>query len=249
MILAREISGKAEETVNAIKLTLSKPVIYAKISDENGEIGKYEDGKDNYFVWVDDTLPDEAFEINVVHQLLHLQQISRGFPFTKAISEHTDGDVNFAASFSNLFNDIIMDLEVEHRLKEEYNYDTTYFTSKRLGYFKNIRDGGYKKFANNSFLQRITGVRLGVYSYFAPTELSDEMCECFSTEYPNIIDIANRIKAIAAANNFNDPDGMSEALKKMLVYLKVSQYIKIGYKNDWYFYDAARDRWTIDSGR
>ncbi|NTV89294.1 MAG: hypothetical protein HGA22_02860 [Clostridiales bacterium] len=249
MILAREISAKTEGLVKAIESELSKPVVYNRIGDEQDLARYYGRDKDSYIVWLDDTLPEENFEISVIHMLLHLKQIERGVPEVQSESDPNKGEMKFSTIFAEALNELILDLEVEHILKEHYGIDTSYFSVQKLEKYKSIRDGGFRTFANNAFVQKHMGLKLAVEAYIAPQELADEMFACFEEEYSNIIAAAKRIQRILNAHNYKTEEGIFNIMKEILEYLKLAEYMSLYYKGDFYFYYTSRENWFLDAER
>lgn len=238
MILGRQLSTKPENILRSIETTLTKPVIYHKI--ERGGFGKCGQDPINYYIWLDDELPDDAFEINLIHELLHLTQMHRDLPDARAINDNALGENDFACSI----NSAILDLEVENKLKEVYSFDTRDFSQKRLEQIQNIRKGGFKNFANNDFLQKHSALKLALYAYVAPPDLSNKMYDCFAKRYPKVVSMARKIQSIVMSNDHIYTDSVFKTMKSIIEFLNIGDHIKICYKNKHYLYHCERKEWV-----
>lgn len=242
IILNRTISNKTEQIVNNILSLLNKPIIYNNLGIIKDCFGQCCQNDTNYFVWLDDTLPEEAFETNLVHELIHLTQMKKMLPDAVSITEKAEGEIEFA----KIINSTILDLEVEEKIKE-YGLKSIYFSIARLKQMKSARNAGFVNFANNDFLQKFSAIRLALYAYVAPKEIADQMFSCFLKKYPRICSVAKKIQQIIDGKSYENTVEMFETMKAIIELLDIGEHIKVIYNKQVYKYSNATKQWYINN--
>ena len=232
IILTHEISIKTELYIDRIQKQLNKPIIYKKIDNKDSGFGRCGQNSYSFLVWLDDSLPDEAFEINALHELVHLTQMLKNVPDARPINENADGENKMAQSI----NALIFDIEVENTLKE-YGFDTIYFTYIRLEQMKEIRSKGFVNYANNEFVQKYAAIRLALYSYVASEEISESMYNIFHKRYPRICSTAKRLTNLIQNKPLKETSEMFETMKQIIELLHIGDHIKIVYEGKEHLYD------------
>ncbi|MFX4262702.1 hypothetical protein ACOBQJ_10905 [Pelotomaculum propionicicum] len=240
MVLGKILSSKTINIESGIREQLNKPVIYYKL-EEKGSFGKCGQDETNYYIWLDENLPQYEFEVNLVHELLHLCQMQRDLPDTRAINVDAEGENAFACSI----NALILDLEVEDKLKRIYELDSLYFSQTRLKQMQFIRNTGFKGFANNDFLQKYSAIRLALYAYVAPADLSAKMHDCFSKRFPKVVIMAKKIQSFLSVD-FNENDNIFNTMKSVIEYLNIGDHVKICYNNTSYLYCSRSKEWLSE---
>ena len=231
-VLARKISQKAESIISNIYETLPKPIEYYPLNNQVGCFGRCGQNNYCYLVWLDDTLPDNEFETNLLHELIHLTQMVKNIPDARPINDNAEGELQFAQSI----NSIIFDIEVERKLKV-YDFDSRYFSNIRLKQMRDIRNKGFKNYANNDFMQKYSAIRLALHAYIATGEIAEKMYGIFMKRYPNICTMAKKITHIIEGKLFEETDEMFEVMKKIIEILIIGEHVKIAYKENVFFYD------------
>lgn len=84
-ILNQTLSSKAAQLYEQIQSQLSKPLNIRPISDLNSQGARRYGAldfshNDAYYVYLSTDLHSEPFEVNMLHELHHIQQIEQGFP-------------------------------------------------------------------------------------------------------------------------------------------------------------------------
>lgn len=239
-VLNKHISAKSEENISRIVEILDKPIAYFPIGDKKGFFGMCCQDDEKYSVWLDESLPDDVFEVNLLHELIHLTQMKKNIPDCKPINENNIGEREFAS----IINATVLDLEVEEKLKEQ-GYDTSYFSHQRLKQMKEVRNKGFINYANNEFLQKFSSIRLALYAYIAADEISDQMYNCFYKRYPRICSMAYKITKVIRGKQFDQPNEMFEAMKNIIELLNIGEHVKIVYDGKEYYYLNNIKQWQV----
>lgn len=239
-VLDRVISNKVELIMKTIMERLPKPIIFMDLKNQKGCFGKCGQDSNSFFVWLNVSLPDDAFETNLIHELIHLTQMLKNIPDARPINDSAEGEREFA----QILNSLILDIEVEEKLKS-YGLDSSYFSNERLKQMKQIRNDGFAGYANNDFLQKYSAIRLALYSYTARPGISDKMFSCFSKRYPRICSIAIKIRQTIEGRTFEDTDEMFAVMKKNIEILDIGTHIKIVYNEKTYIYFDELKQWQI----
>lgn len=231
-VLTYEISQKAETIINNINEILPKPIKYIPLKNQVGCFGRCGQSDCCYIIWLDDSLPNNEFETNLLHELVHLTQMLKNIPDARPISDNAEGEIQFAQSI----NSIILDIEVEIKLKA-YDFDSSYFSNIRLKQMRESRNKGFTNYANNEFLQKHSAVKLALYTYIASDEIAEKMYCVFIKRYPYICTMAKKLTHIIQGKLFEETDEMFDAMKKIIELLNIGEHIKIVYKEKIFIYD------------
>lgn len=130
-ILQHQLSSLADKIILDILNQLSKEVQFYNTDEETSFC---EEIADKYYVYI--TIRTSEFEDNLVHEMCHLIQYENKYPMIKARQDIDENTKNIISSIQN----IILDLEVDQRLKEygyvtkrnTVKYDTYYHLLKKL---------------------------------------------------------------------------------------------------------------------
>lgn len=139
-ILGKKISSKTENNINALTHTFKKPIIYYKLSNDDTMFGCCDgfNTSNEYHVGLKLNLPQHAFECNLLHELLHINQSENGFP--AICNKTTTNFINEQEWFSMLGRQLqvtTLDADVVQRLNN-LGYSSEYFIESRLDVVKNL---------------------------------------------------------------------------------------------------------------
>lgn len=136
-ILSREISEKTENLVSAIYNSLRVPVLYFPISmrpdpkdSVAGTVDPHERGG-FYRVWLDEMLPQDPFEADLLHELHHIVQIEAGFSeiYCKDTPDYHSADKTFVEEVGRHLSSVVLDIEVNSWLLQ-CGYSYSFFTKR-----------------------------------------------------------------------------------------------------------------------
>ncbi len=117
-ILEKTLSEKTEKLFNEIVKTLVYPVTILKMDPENNEEVSHpvamDTGKKEFIIKVDSGLSDELFENALIRDVIYCQQMSDRAP---ALIPVSDADID-AQQTAMMISSVIMDIDVEHKLKK-----------------------------------------------------------------------------------------------------------------------------------
>ena len=116
-ILDQDISQKCEMVYNQLQKEIKSSITLQKSKNKQNSVKKNPYG--GYIISIDTQLPQDYFEEMVLHEHIHILQWQEGY---RDITSQTNHIVEY-------INDAIMDIDVNRRLKEIYNYSVG--TSRR----------------------------------------------------------------------------------------------------------------------
>lgn len=110
-ILGKQISKNCEIIFSKIMSESKCKIIFS--SAQNGENFSQEIGVDLFKIVLDISLPDKYFEELLLHECIHILQTKLGY---------RDMDISYDRKIAVYTNNVIMDIDVNRRLRNNYNY-------------------------------------------------------------------------------------------------------------------------------
>lgn len=147
-ILGKTISDRTASIIVSIEKALPLPIDYFPIQKCPGFSGNSAGSVDAfgsngiYRVWLNTSLPKDAFEADLLHELRHIIQIKAGYStvYNKdSIDFHTGLQVTIE-NIGSLLSSVVLDVEVNSWLREN-GYSYTYFTDNN--YTVRLNDRSY----------------------------------------------------------------------------------------------------------
>lgn len=142
-ILSKELTGRTAEIVTKIESNVKLPVRYYPIKsrpnyagDVAGSVNPFgENGE--YPVWLNDDLPQDPFEVDVLHELRHIVQVESRFSavFNKdsiAFSPQMAAPIQY---IGGKLSSLILDMEVNCWLKS-LGYSYSFFTDGNANFLQ-----------------------------------------------------------------------------------------------------------------
>lgn len=141
-ILNHRLSKKSEILLNSLIPDFNKPIEFKDIkilkTTVYGAVDWFSN-QNKYIIYLRTDLPNKEFEINLFHELFHIQQIEEGYPII--LSPNHD---KYTPRFAQTLQALVLDIDVEYRLNR-YKYHSTYFLNKRYDVAKKVN------YASNDF--------------------------------------------------------------------------------------------------
>lgn len=110
-VLGKDISEQCASIYSRIANELKCRILF--VASKNRKNYSQEIGNDLYKIELDISLPNNYFEELLLHECIHILQTRLGYK---------DMNVNYNRKLSIYINDVIMDIDVNRRLKNDYNY-------------------------------------------------------------------------------------------------------------------------------
>lgn len=142
-ILNQTLSSKAAQLYEQIQSQLSKPLNIRPISDLNSQGARRYGAldfshNDAYYVYLSTDLHSEPFEVNMLHELHHIQQIEQGFPTVNSNNPERFNSQN--KSYYRLIGahlqSVVLDLDVWNWLTQR-EMNIRFFTKNYIKEAKN----------------------------------------------------------------------------------------------------------------
>ena len=228
-ILSRAVSDKTENIVTSICKSLNKPVKYFPINkrpnskdsvagtvDAHGRRGFYS-------VWIDQKLPRNIFEADLLHELRHIVQVENGFSeiFNKNTDEFHSPDRSFIEEVGSHLSSVVLDMEVNNWLLEN-GYSYSFFVEKNLTGLLSNANYPYTKlddplnFANLAYALLHTSIYIDDAS-------STTLFDAYS-KYPRLVACISDLRKEFLSIEVNSPSSSLLAHAELLDVLGVWKY-------------------------
>lgn len=154
-ILSKNLTEKTSEIVSSIEKSVHLPIAYYSVKDRpnksygvagsidvSGESGSYS-------IWLDTTLPPEAFEVNLLHELRHILQAEAGFSMVcnKPSLALFSNDRDFIKEVGSHLASVVLDIDVNRWLRQ-MGYSSSFFAQSNLAYLLQHTDARYPGLAD-----------------------------------------------------------------------------------------------------
>ena len=141
-IFNKVISEKAEKDIKNLTSAFSKKTEFFDITQTTlkGFGAVYHDNPEMYEVYVSSLLEGEAFETNIICELLHIKEAENGFPTSGIKNSETvlkEKNVAFFQYLNHSLQSAVLDINVFSQLVN-MGYDTSFFTNHKLKLIKEV---------------------------------------------------------------------------------------------------------------
>lgn len=143
-VLGFELSQKADTVLQILKGRLKKPLVFAAVKQGVSAFGQCDIGDpDQYLVYLNPELPKAAFEVNLLHEVMHAVQDSCNYPFLQVEPVLPEGiNRQHICELQHEIQSRILDVFVIHDLKR-MGISSEYFISYGYSRIINAIQPGY----------------------------------------------------------------------------------------------------------
>lgn len=228
-ILSRSISEKTEKIISNLCRSFCLPVkifSIAKRPNHNDQVAGTVDAHGTggiYSVWIDDSLPQMAFESDILHELHHITQVENGFSevFYKLTSKFHSTDRSFIEEVGSHLSCTVLDIEVNNWLLQN-GYDYTFFTEGNYNGLLKNSDYPYTELNDPLNFANLTLALLHASLYVDDTSAS-RLFDAYST-YPDVTACAMWLRKKLLSINIDCPAAALFAHGLLIDSMNVWQY-------------------------
>ena len=223
IILGKEISPATTKYIAEIETSLHKPVVYQftepKKTKSYGQCDPWQ--SEAYYVYCKESLLQVTrkkeinipFETNLLHELMHLQQIEEGYPHTATLrTAVTAQDPVFWDAMGTLVYSVVMDLNVEYRLNQ-LGYTSAYFHEQNCIRAEKDARHGYI-FRDEIQFVRMALQLMGLY-LTCPRERMEKVLSIYSKKNQSLVNCVITISEEISEIGYSD----AETTFRSLVFL------------------------------
>lgn len=244
-ILGRHISEKTSSEIARIIDEIQCTVVFQELPEDNS----HGFGYCNWFAKPDKivasvtSLPQLAFEANLLHESYHLCQHHENFPMTstkrqKNISAH---DQDFLDRIGTVSSSLVLDLDVCDRI-DNFGLNSAYFFDIR---YRQAMSFHFEQLTRRddqvSMVLRIAGVILQ-----NSRRQSMEVCQHYQAKNRYIVQKAKGLARIIQRIDHNSPEGCFKCLTAMYDYLNIWDWQEIFFRGQ-VFRDSQAANTFLDS--
>lgn len=234
-ILSRTLTERTAEIVTEIEKRIALPVDYRPIggrpNNTYGAAGTVNPYGENgvYPIWLDKSLPPEAFEADVLHELRHILQVEAGFPsvFNKDSEEFHSKDQNFIQEVGSRLASVVLDIEV-NRWLAQMGYSSAFFAKGNLRYL--IDNAGFK-YPNLQDPLNFANVVLALLVTACDIDEDDaaQLYEAYGDAYPEVVAITKELREALLAMPLDNPLSATLGHGLLVNSLNLWRYYYVGF--------------------
>lgn len=228
-----EYSDKLINFYKSIRDTSRKPIKIVPVLDSNyyGATGEREDC---FLIRLSISIPEEFEEIVLAHELMHVKQLSEGYPqiindvFNPA--EYDSISKDFVDNFSSWLNTSILDANVHMQLKQ-FDYDDSVLREERIQAFEdfNAEKCNFdfsKEHHQLDFIIQILNIFLII-----PEPRIQSVVKNLSKKYPSLMDRTIRIYEKIRNIGCSTSEQVLNCFIMLFEEFKIGKYMSIEYYN------------------
>lgn len=213
-ILGKTLSDKTEAVYKRFEEDLIYPVCFLKQDPDNEEdVSRpvaMDTGKKEFIIKIDSSLEDSLFENALIRDIIYCQQMSRQAPVLSAVK---DDDLD-AYQVAMMISSVIMDIDVENKLKE-YDMHMDDIDTMRLADLFSFLKSGMSDY-NRALYHVFTGLQITLLLFTTSNQKNiEDIVQTFYLSDPQAMDLIDKFVSIIERYGVNDNRSMMRCMRKI----------------------------------
>ena len=228
-ILSKTLSDKTEAVYKRFEEDLVYPVIFLKQDPASEEdISRpvaMDTGKKQFIIKIDDDLEDALFENALIRDIIYCKQMSDRAPVLSAVR---DDDLD-AYQVAIMISSVIMDIDVENKLKE-YDMHMDDIDTMRLADLFSFLKSGMSDY-NRALYHVLTGLQITLLLFTASNKKNiEDIIQTFYMSDPDGMDIIDKFVSIIERYGVADNRSMMRCMRKIGLAANMKGRINLEYE-------------------
>ena len=228
-ILSKTLSDKTEAVYKRFEEDLVYPVIFLKQDPGSEEdISRpvaMDTGKKQFIIKIDDDLEDALFENALIRDIIYCKQMSDRAPVLSAVK---DDDLD-AYQVAIMISSVIMDIDVENKLKE-YDMHMDDIDTMRLADLFSFLKSGMSDY-NRALYHVLTGLQITLLLFTASNKKNiEDIIQTFYMSDPDGMDFIDKFVSIIERYGVADNRSMMRCMRKIGLAANMKGRINLEYE-------------------
>lgn len=213
-ILGKTLSDKTEAIYKKYEAELIYPITFLKQDPDNQEdINRpvaMDTGKKEFIIKLDNTLEDSLFENALIRDLIYCSQMSNNAPVLTAVDEK---DLD-AYQVGMMISSVIMDIDVENKLKE-YDMHLDDIDTMRLSDLFSFLKSGMSDY-NRALYHVLNGLQITLLLFTSSNPKSiEDIVGTFHMSDPQAMELIDKFVSIIERYGVDDNRSMMRCMRKI----------------------------------
>lgn len=228
-ILGKVLSDRTEAVFKKYEGELVYPVVFLKQNSEDPEdLNRpvaMDTGKRQFIIKIDSDLEDNLFENALIRDMIYCLQMSNQAPVLSAVK---DEDLD-AYQTAMMISSVIMDIDVENRLKE-YDMHLDDIDTMRLADLFSFLKSGMSDY-NRALYHVMTGLQITLLLFTSSNPKSiEDIVTTFNMSDPEAMELIDKFVSIIERYGVADNRSMMRCMRKMGLACNMKGRINLEYQ-------------------